>query len=230
MNTAPIPSRRNRQPQRREATNPKRRQDVDAVDDATVVDPRRLRDPTITVNAAEADSGPPQPQELQPLVSRNTRTRRTGRRESSALGNDDSNLNENASEKMSETVVVEPPDLLREPDLEVVPGNDSTTMMIVALAHAHHPWLLVALASHLILWTRLLHLEILTPIFRTVLLTSSLTFLKTTRATPRRLLDLLEDFPQDPPTTHRQDLLGHHRPLQDLRDLHRLAVQERLTI
>jgi len=164
------------------------------------------------------------------LVSRNTRIRRTGRRESSALGNDDSNLNENASEKMSETVVVELPDLLRDPDPEVVPGNDLTTMMIVALAHAHHPWLLVALASHLILWILLLHLETLTPIFRIVLLTSSRTFLKTTRATLRHLLDLLEDFRQDPPTTHRQDLLGHHRPLLDLRDLHRLAVQERLTM
>jgi hypothetical protein len=60
------------------------------------------------------------------LVSRNTRIRRTGRRESSALGNDDSNLNENASEKMSETVVVELPDLLRDPDPEVVPGNVSS--------------------------------------------------------------------------------------------------------
>jgi hypothetical protein len=128
------------------------------------------------------------------------------------------------NEKMSETVVVELPDLLHEPDLEVVPGNATMTMMTDA--HAHHPWHLVVQVSHLILWTLLPRLELLTPTFRTMVVNINHMFLRTIQVTLLHLLAPLEGYQVD---LRRQDLLGHHRHL-DLRDLHHPVAQDRLTI
>lgn len=125
---------------------------------------------------------------------------------------------------MSETVVVELPDLLPEPDLEVVLGNATMTMMTDP--HAHHPWHLVVQVSHRILWILLLRLQPLIPTFRIIIVNINHMFLRTIRAILRRLLAPLVGCQLD---LLRQDLLGHHRHL-DLRDLHHPVAQDRLTI
>jgi hypothetical protein len=126
--------------------------------------------------------------------------------------------------KMSETVVVELPDLLHEPDLEVVPGDATMTMMTDV--HAHHPWHLVVQVSHLILLTLLPHPEPLIPIFLITIVNTNHMFLKTIRVIRLLLLAPLVGCQRD---LLRQDLLGHHHHL-DLRDLHHLVAQDRLTM
>jgi hypothetical protein len=197
---------------------------VNGTDDVAVAVLCRLPAPITTVNAVEVDLEPQQPQELQPLASKNTRKRRTEKRENSAPGNADLNWKGNANERMSETVVVELPDPLHEPNLEVVLGSATMTMMTDA--HAHPPWPLVVQVSHLILWILLLHLEPLIPIFRITIVNINHMFLKTIRAILLHLLAPLVGCQLD---LRRQDLLGHHHHL-DLRDLHHLVAQDRLTI